>query len=120
MGPSLRGPLGYVSAIAFSPDGKLIAATGTRQAVIWDAAQRKIIWKLPVEGHDARAVSFSADGRTVAIGLSEFVVLYDLRTSRQIHKPLGDGPIDDLDSTQTKAARDGDPRGERVHLARRR
>jgi WD40 repeat protein len=97
VGPALRGPLGYVNAIAFSPDGKLIAATGTRHAVIWDTAQRKIIWKLPVEGHDARAVSFTPDGRTVAIGLSEIVVLYDLRTHRRTHRLVGYGPINDLD-----------------------
>jgi WD40 repeat protein/DNA-binding SARP family transcriptional activator len=97
MGPSLRGPLGYVTALAFSPDGKLIAATGARQAVIWDTAQRKIIWKLSVGGRDARAVSFSPDGMTVAIGLSEIVVLYDLRTGRQTHKLVGYGDIDDLD-----------------------
>jgi WD40 repeat protein/DNA-binding SARP family transcriptional activator len=102
VGPALRGPLGYVTAIAFSPDGNLIAATGTRQAVIWDTAERKIVMVLPVGipfgNHRAGAVSFSPDGMTVAIGRSDAIVaLYDLRTGRQTHKLVSYGSINDLD-----------------------
>jgi WD40 repeat protein/DNA-binding SARP family transcriptional activator len=103
VGRALRGPLGYVAALAFSPDGKLIAATGTRHAVIWDTAQRKIIRVLPVGvltigTHRAGAVSFSPDGMTVAIGRSDSIVsLYDLRTGRQTHKLVGYWSINDLD-----------------------
>jgi WD40 repeat protein/DNA-binding SARP family transcriptional activator len=102
VGPALRGPLGYVTAIAFSPDGNLIAATGTRHAVIWDTAERKIVKVLPVGipfgNHRAGAVSFSPDGMTVAIGRSDSIVaLYDLRTGRQTHKLVSYGSINDLD-----------------------
>lgn len=102
MGPSLRGPLGYVTAIAFSPDETRIAATGTRHAVIWDTAERKIVKVLPVGipfgNHRAGAVSFSPDGMTVAIGRSDSIVaLYDLRTGRQTHKLHSYGHINDLD-----------------------
>jgi len=104
VGPALRGRLGYVTALAFSPDGKLIAATGTRQAVIWNTAQRKIIRVLPVGfpvgngNHRAGAVSFSPDGMTVAIGRSDSIVaLYDLRTGGQTHKLVSYGSILDLD-----------------------
>jgi WD40 repeat protein/DNA-binding SARP family transcriptional activator len=97
-GPPLLGPLGHVIAIAFSPDGKLIAATGTRHAVIWDTAQRKIIRVLPVGDHGAWGVSFSPDGMTVAIGRSDSIVrLYDLRTGRETHKLVGYTSINDLD-----------------------
>jgi len=100
VGRALRGPLGYVTALAFSPDGKLIAATGTRHAVIWNTAQRKIIRVLPVGvgNHRAGAVSFSPDGMTVAIGRSDSIVaLYDLRTGRQTHKLVSYESINDLD-----------------------
>jgi WD40 repeat protein len=103
VGPPLRGPLGYVTALAFSPDGKLIAATGTRHAVIWDTAQRTIVRVLPVGNHRAGehragAVSFSPDGMTVAIGRSDSIVaLYDLRTGRQTHKLVSYETIYDLD-----------------------
>jgi WD40 repeat protein len=101
-GPALRGPVGYVTDIAFSPDGKLIAATGRRGAVIWDTVQRKIIKVLPIGvvpsgAHLAKAVSFSPDGMTVAIGRSDNIVaLYD-RTGRQTHKLVSYGSIQDLD-----------------------
>jgi WD40 repeat protein/DNA-binding SARP family transcriptional activator len=99
MGPRLRGPLGYVRGIAFSPDGKLIAAAGSRHAVIWDTARRTTIRVLPVGGvHGAGAVSFSPDGMTVAVGGSDSIVaLYDLRTGRQTHKLVGYLSINDLD-----------------------
>jgi WD40 repeat protein len=98
VGPPLRGPLGYVNGIAFSPDGKLIAATGTQHAVIWDTAQRTTIRVLPVAGPGPGGVSFSPDGMTVAIGRSDSIVaLYDLRTGRQTNNLVGYGPIDDLD-----------------------
>jgi WD40 repeat protein len=98
VGPPLRGPLGYVTAIAFSPDGKLIAATGTQHAVIWDTAQRKIIRVLQGGGPGPGAVAFNPDGMTVAIGRSDSIVaLYDLRTGRQTHKLVGYAPIEDLD-----------------------
>lgn len=97
-GPPLHGPLGYVTAIAFSPDGKLIAATGTRHAVIWDTTQRKIIRVFPLGDHGAGAVSFSPDGLTVAIGrFDSIVAVYDLRTGRLIHKLVGYWNVDDLD-----------------------
>ena len=96
VGPPLRGPLGYVSAIAFSPDGKLIAATGTQQSVIWDTAQRTTIRVLPVGGPGG--ISFSPDDRTVAIARSDSIVaLYDLRTGKQTKKLVGYGSIKDLD-----------------------
>ena len=98
IGPALRGPVGYVTDIAFSPDGKLIAATGRRHAVIWDTATRKTIRVLPVGDHGASAVSFSPDGLTVAIGRSDSIVaLYDLRTGRQTGKLVGYWSITDLD-----------------------
>ena len=98
IGPPLRGPVGSVNQIAFSPDGKLIAATGRRHAVIWDTVERKIIRVFPVADHGALAVSFSRDGLTVAIGRSDSIVaLYDLRTGRQTGKLVGYGSILDLD-----------------------
>ena len=98
IGPPLRGPVGSVNQIAFSPDGKLIAATGRRHPVIWDTAERKIIRVLPVGDHGASAVSFSPDGLTVAIGRSDSIVtLYDLRTGRPTGKLVGYESISDLD-----------------------
>jgi WD40 repeat protein len=64
-------PLG-VKAVAFSPDGKLLAATtgqpedaGT--VTVWDVATQKVMWS-----HQGKAgipaVAFAPDGHTVAVG----------------------------------------------------
>ena len=120
-GPALRAPLGYVTDIAFSPDGKLIAAAGLRGAVIWDTATRKTIRVLPVGDHRASAVSFSPDGLTVAIGRSD-------RHRRSVRRPDGQadgqacrllGHYRSRLQPGRKVARDGNPARDRVHLGRR-
>jgi WD40 repeat protein len=62
-----------VRAVAFSPDGKLLAAgagepkeSGT--AIVWDVATRKPRWR-HVEKTGIPAVAFSPDGRTLAIAV---------------------------------------------------
>jgi WD40 repeat protein/DNA-binding SARP family transcriptional activator/ABC-type Fe3+/spermidine/putrescine transport system ATPase subunit len=97
VGPPLRGPLGWVTDIAFSTDGKLIAAAGVRHAVIWDAAKRKTISVLPVGARTAPTLSLSPNGLTVAIGGSDNVDLYDLRTGRQTGRLRGYWGVEDLD-----------------------
>jgi WD domain, G-beta repeat len=49
LGLPLRGPVGYVRDIAFSPDRKLIAAAGSRPTVIWDTTTRKTVKVFPGE-----------------------------------------------------------------------
>jgi WD40 repeat protein/DNA-binding SARP family transcriptional activator/ABC-type Fe3+/spermidine/putrescine transport system ATPase subunit len=97
MGPELRAPVGYVNDIAFSPDGKLVAAAGSRQAAVWDTKTRRIIRVLPAGQHGASAVSFSPDGLTLAIGRGDSVAaLYDLRTGRIKARLATDWSITDL------------------------
>jgi len=97
IGPELRAPVGYVNDIAFSPDGKLVAAAGSRQAVVWDTKTRQIIRVLQVGQHGASAVSFSPNGLTLAIGRKDSVAaLYDLRTGRIKARLPTDWSITDL------------------------
>jgi WD40 repeat protein/DNA-binding SARP family transcriptional activator len=98
IGRPLRGPVGYVRDVAFSPDRKLIAAAGVRHTVIWDTATRKIVKVFPGGAHGATAVSFTPDSRNVAIARYDTIVaLYDLRTGRQTGKLVGYSRITDLD-----------------------
>jgi WD40 repeat protein/DNA-binding SARP family transcriptional activator len=98
IGPPLRGAVGYVNDIAFSPDGNLVAAAGDRHAVVWDTMTREIVRVFPVGDHGASSVSFSPDGMTVAIGRYDtFAAVYDLRTGRQTAKLGSDFSITDLD-----------------------
>jgi len=61
-----------VRAVAFSPDGKLLAATtgepnqaGT--VSLWEVAKRKLLWQ-HAEQQGIPAVAFSPDGQTLALG----------------------------------------------------
>jgi WD40 repeat protein len=98
LGLPLRGPVGYVRDIAFSPDRKLIATACSRHTVIWDTATRKTVKVFPGGAHGASAVSCSPDSLTVAIARSDTIVaLYDLRTGHQTGKLVGYWIISDLD-----------------------
>jgi WD40 repeat protein/DNA-binding SARP family transcriptional activator len=84
LGPGLRGPVGGVYELAFSPDGKLLAAAGSQHVVVWETKTGKTVWILPAGKHGATSVAFSPDGLTVAVGRNDSRdTLYDLRTGRQ-------------------------------------
>ena len=84
MGSELRGPVGRVYGVAFSADGRLVAAVGgDGQAVLWDTKSAKVV-RILYTGIVTAAVAFSPDSQTVAIGVSGGgVALYDLRNGRK-------------------------------------
>ena len=67
---------GNVSTVAFSPDGKTIAAGYNLAAaggvVLWDAASRKRLVDEPLLVNEGRVqtVAFSPDGNIIAAGYS--------------------------------------------------
>jgi len=82
-----------VSAMALSPDSRLLAfAGGVNQGIgLWDVAAGKPVGELPLERFtSADAVAFSPDGRLLAMTsrIADEVRLFDVRTQ----KPLG-GPL---------------------------
>jgi WD40 repeat protein/DNA-binding SARP family transcriptional activator len=96
--PALYGPVGDVTGLAFSRDGKLVAAVGSRHAVLWDTRTKKTVRILPVGDHGASAIAFSPDGVALAIGRSDGIdALYDLRTGRQTGEFVGAGSTTDID-----------------------
>ncbi|MET9180762.1 trypsin-like peptidase domain-containing protein [Kitasatospora aureofaciens] len=78
----LLGHNNYVNSVAFSPDGRtLAAASGDKAVLLWDAATGAT--RTPLTGHTAAvsSVAFSPDGRTLATGSGDQTVrLWDVAT----------------------------------------
>ena len=96
----LRGPCGDVSSLAYSHDGRLLAATGNaRDTVVWNVATHKIVALLGPSGpRGNEGVAVSPDERLVATaGIDSVLRVYDLQTGRRIAAVKGDGTLQDLD-----------------------
>jgi WD40 repeat protein len=82
---------GFVSSLAFTPDGKaLISAGGDRLIRVWDPATGKETARL--EGHTAPvlALALTRDGKTLASGGSDRTVrLWDLKGRKHLRNLEG-------------------------------
>jgi len=67
------GPLVPVSALAFSPDGKILAVGGYKEVILWDMVNSRLLKRIG-QGHvreTVRALAFTAEGRLLAVGDGE-------------------------------------------------
>jgi WD40 repeat protein len=93
-GPSFRDlsgteakPVMKVNSVAFSPDGRTLAASGAHGAVLWDVAAGREVATL---GSDPVAVvAFSPDGQTLAARAGRRIQLFNLasRQARTLEVP---------------------------------
>jgi WD40 repeat protein len=89
-----------VTTAAFSPDGRLVAAGDINHTAdlapyrlgsvaVWDVRSGKLLWKVTTRHGWVSAVTFSPDGKTIAVAREDGVVLLDDprtgRTERTLH-----------------------------------
>jgi WD40 repeat protein len=79
----LRGPVGAIASIAWSNDGRLIAASGTRSTVVWDVGEQEIVRTLHADLRDNKWVGFSPDDSLLAtVSVGGWLRLVDVRTGK--------------------------------------
>jgi RNA polymerase sigma factor (sigma-70 family) len=72
-------------AVAFSPDGKLLAVTLEEGVGLWDRTTRKEVRRLPGKESGVRCPVFSRDGQRLAVADGRGVELWDLKTGQPCH-----------------------------------
>jgi WD40 repeat protein len=87
---TLQADTSWASAVTFSPDGSLLAASGldARAVTLWDVRTWKPEGTLSDPAYVA-SIAFDARGRTLAIAdIDDSVRLWDVGSLRQIGPPL--------------------------------
>jgi WD40 repeat protein len=80
---TLKGHKDTIRSVSFSRDSKLIAtASKDRTVKIWNLNNGKVIQELPEPTQNATSVSFSPDGKVLAVSNDKQVILWNLASAK--------------------------------------
>src|SRR4029077_5936065 len=91
----LEGSRGEITGLAFTPDGKRLAAahgpkpSGTpraRPGVLWDVKTGKETERFGEEDRFASSLTISRDGRRLAVGLGTTIRVWDLVEGKELQR----------------------------------
>jgi WD40 repeat protein len=87
----LAGQEGSVEAIAFAPQGRLLASAGTDRLIhLWDLPSGKETARLTGHSEEVLTLAISPDGQHLLSGGSDRVLrLWDLGTGKVLHRMVG-------------------------------
>ena len=75
----------YVTALAFSPDGKTLATGDNKTVKLWNIASQQELATLTGHTDNVNSVAFSPDGRTLASCSTDSTVrLWDIASRREL------------------------------------
>lgn len=60
-----------ITAMIFSPDGKLVVTSGYHELAIWNTEDAKLVRRIKNLGQRVFSMAFSTDGQTLAVGCGE-------------------------------------------------
>jgi RNA polymerase sigma factor (sigma-70 family) len=91
---AMAGEAGIVLALAFAPDGKTLAAAGTRPreeaaVLLWDVTTGQELRRFAAGKHASVCLAFSPDGRALATGDGSGVRLWDVATGKELRALAG-------------------------------
>ncbi len=85
-----------VTALAFSPDGKLLASSGYHEILLWNPDDGKLIRRISNVAERVYDLKFSTDGKTIAVAAGTPAQIGELKLfSVDDGKLLGDFGISD-------------------------
>jgi WD40 repeat protein len=81
---TLRGPGDFPTGLAFSPNGRLLAAACGQFLWVWEPATGEVVWRHKIDRRHFEAVAFTPDGRFLVASHNDPTVrLWEVGTWRQ-------------------------------------